>query len=468
MAPERLDRDTIVAPATPAGFGAIAIVRLSGPQAIPLLNRCFQSMSGGKAVNSFSHHRLVVGHFRTPDADEPIDEVMAVVMRAPHSFTGEDVAEIHCHGSPAIVAQIVEALCRAGARPAQPGEFTRRAFLNGRLDLAQAEAICDLVRSATSAASRLALRQLAGRLSERLAGVHRRLIDFGAEVEARLDFPDEEIAAADRRALGDLLDGAESELDALLRQGRRGRLFREGARIAIIGRPNVGKSSLLNALLGRERALVSPHPGTTRDSIECTLDLEGIAATVVDTAGWRAGQDEIERMGIERTESEMAAADLLIWVVDASEPVAGEDRAIAGRIAPLPAVVACNKSDLPSAFESATLQTLGFGAERICRVSALRREGIGGLEQRIVARLAGDEETRGGESPLVSNARHLALLETARAGVAEARRAFGEGVAGDLVMVDVRQALGALDAILGRSFSEEILDAVFARFCIGK
>lgn len=468
MAPERSDRDTLVAPATAAGFGAIAIVRLSGPQAIPLLNRCFHSMSGRKTVNTFPHRRLVLGTFRTADAAEPIDEVMAVVMRAPHSFTGEDVAEIHCHGSPAIVAQIVGELCRGGARPAQPGEFTRRAFLNGRLDLTEAEAICDLVTSATSAASRLALRQLAGGLSERLAEVHRRLIDFGAEIEARLDFPDEEIPEANRRALDDLLAGVASALDDLLSQGRRGRLFREGARIAIVGRPNVGKSSLLNALLGRERALVSPHPGTTRDTIECTLDLEGIATTVVDTAGWRASQNEIERMGIERTEGEMAVADLLVWVVDGSEPLTDEDRAIAERIAALPVVAVCNKSDLPSALESATLQVLGFDADRICRVSALRREGINDLEQRVVARLMRGQEARGGETPLVSNARHLALLEKARDGVVNARRAFGEAVSGDLVMVDIRRALGALDEILGRCFSEEILDAIFARFCIGK
>jgi len=468
MAAVPSSRDTIVAPATAAGTGAIAIIRLSGPKTRTLINTCFQPMGRKRTVNNFSHHRLVVGHFVSPGQNEPIDQVMVVLMHAPRSYTGEDVAEIHCHGSAAIVSQIVEELCRAGARPAQPGEFTRRAFENGRLDLAQAEAICDLVRSATLAAGRLALRQLTGQLSQRIAAIRQRLVDFAAEVEARLDFPDEEIEAADRKTLEDGLRRAGEALEALLRQGRRGRVFREGARVVLLGRPNVGKSSLLNALVGRERAIVSPHPGTTRDTIECTLDLEGIAATLVDTAGWRARCDEIERMGVERTEGEVAVADLLIWVVDASCPLTDEDRAIAERVAPLCSLVALNKSDLPPAIDGATIQPLDFAADRICRVSALTRQGIEELERRMVTLLIREQDERGGEEPLVSNARHLALLERAREAVGSALRAFRERVSGDLVMVDVRQALSALDEILGRRFDEEVLDAIFARFCIGK
>ena len=293
---EHSDRDTIVAPATAPGVGAIAIVRLSGPRAPALLKTCFDPIGKRQKVKLFRPRHLVVGDFKAPGESEPIDRVMAVVMPGPRSYTGEDVVEIHCHGSPAVVAQIVEALCRAGARPAQPGELTRRAFENGRIDLAQAEAVCDLVQSATAAAGRMALRQLTGHLSEHISETHRRLVGFAAEIEARLDFPEEEIEPAECQALEDDLKCAEAALEDLLRQGRHGRLFREGARIVIVGRPNVGKSSLLNALVGRERALVSPHPGTTRDTIECTIELEGIAATLVDTAGWRAARDEIERM----------------------------------------------------------------------------------------------------------------------------------------------------------------------------
>jgi len=468
MAERFSDHDTIVAPATSAGFGAIAIVRVSGPNVRTLLTNCFQPINRLLTVNKFPPRRLIVGHLLSPGGREPIDQVMAVFMPAPHSYTGEDVAEIHCHGSPVVVSQIVETLCRAGARLAQPGEFTRRAFENGRMDLAQAEAVCDLVRSATSAASRLALRQLAGQLSQRINEIRQWLVDFAAEMEARLDFPEEEIEPSSFQALGDILRGTDAALDNLVRQGRRGRLFREGARIALIGRPNVGKSSLLNALVGHERAIVSPHPGTTRDTIECTLDLEGIAVTLVDTAGWRAGRDEIERMGVERTEGEVAVADLLIWVVDASEPLAEEDRAIAERTGSLCCLVACNKTDLPSAIESATIQSLGFSPERVCRVSALTREGIRELEREVVALLIGDQETRGGETPLVSNARHLGLLERGRDAVRRAIGAFVSGLSGDLVLVDVRDALRALDEILGRHFDEEVLDAIFARFCIGK
>lgn len=460
--------DTIVAPATPPGHGAISIVRLSGPQSQALLSNHFKAITNRRAVNSFSHSRLVLGDFYSPGSAEPIDRVLAVMMYGPHSYTGEDVAEVHCHGSPAVVAQIVETLCRAGARPAQPGEFTRRAFLNGRIDLAQAEAICDLVRSATSAASRLAFRQLTGQLSEQVGRVRQHLVDVAAEMEARLDFPEEEIEPADRQRLESLLQSGTTALEDLLRQGRRGRVFRDGARIVLAGRPNVGKSSLLNALAGRERALVSPHPGTTRDTIECTLDIEGIPATLVDTAGWRAGRDEIERMGVERTDGELAGADLILWIVDASEPLNDEDTAIARRLAALPVIVVGNKSDLPSAMESGTIRMLGFAAQAMCRVSALRREGIGELEQQIVGFLMHNQERASGESPVVSNARHLTLLERAREAAGNATGALRNNLSGDLVMVDIRAALAPLDEILGRRFDEDVLDAIFSRFCIGK
>ncbi|MBM3335142.1 tRNA uridine-5-carboxymethylaminomethyl(34) synthesis GTPase MnmE, partial [Candidatus Sumerlaeota bacterium] len=387
-----LNDDTVVAPATAPGVGAIAIVRMSGPLALKLLKRFFHPIGRGRGVKSFQHRRLVLGDFVAPGDREPIDQVMAAVMRSPHSYTGEDVVEVYCHGSPAIVLEIVEALCHAGARLAQPGEFTRRAFENGRLDLTQAEAICDVVQSATSAASRMALRQLAGQLLQSIGGVRAWLIDFAAEVEARLDFPEDDIEPADQRRLDELLAQAESALAELVRQGRRGRVLREGARIVLVGRPNVGKSALLNALVGRERAIVSPHPGTTRDTIECTLDLEGIAVTVVDTAGWRASGDEIERKGVERTENEIAVADLIIWVVDRSEPLTDEDRAIAKRLLARPTVVACNKSDLPAALDSATIQSLGFDADRVVSVCALRSEGVADLERRVVAVLFGEEQ----------------------------------------------------------------------------
>lgn len=462
------DSDTIVAAATAAGPGAIAVVRLSGPRSRALLQKCFYRRSADETVNHFPHRRLVLGDFLEPGEEEPVDRVMAVLMPGPRSYTGEDVVEIHCHGSPAIVARIVDVLCRAGARPAQPGEFSRRAFVHGRIDLAQAEAVCDLVRSATDEAARLALRQLTGGLSRRLGEVHGWLVEFSAEIEARLDFPEEEIGEADRQALAGRLEQAGTALDDMLRQGRRGRCLREGVRIVLVGRPNVGKSSLLNALVGRERALVSPHPGTTRDTIECTLDLEGIAATLVDTAGWHAACSEIEHMGVERTQDEVEIADLLVWVVDGSQALTREDGAIAERIAALPVVVACNKSDLPPAVGDSMIEAAGFGADRICRVSALRVEGIDRLEQRVVALLLGGEKARDGETPLVSNARHLALIDRAREALQTASRAFDARLTGDLVMVDVRRALHALDEILGRRFDEEVLDRIFSRFCIGK
>jgi len=461
--------DTIVAQATAPGVGAIAVVRLSGPRSLEMLKRCFQPIGRRRNVNNFSHRKMVLGDLAALEDGRPVDRVLAVYMRAPHSYTGEDVVEIHCHGSPAVVARIIEIFRRLGARPAEPGEFTRRAFLNGRIDLPQAEAVADLVRSATAEAARLALGQLAGRLSERIEAAREELVSFAAEVEARLDFPEEEIEPADREALGCRLACARSEIEDLLRQGRRGRVFREGARIVIVGRPNVGKSSLLNALIGRERAIVSPHPGTTRDTIECTVDLGGVAATFVDTAGWRDARDEIERMGVERTEGEMAVADLLVWVVDASAELTDEDRSIAERIRLLPTVVACNKSDLPPAVERATIQQLGFDAGAIVSVSALRREGIEELEKRMWSALFGrDRSGAPGETPLVSNARHLALLERAREAVVQADRAFAEGRSGDLVMVDIRRAIGALDEILGRRFDQELLDRIFSQFCIGK
>lgn len=460
--------DTIVAPATGAGPGAIAIVRLSGSRARAFLTRCFKPIGGAKTVNHFSHRQLMLGDFCDPSGGGPIDRVMAVFMESPGTYSGEDMAEIHCHGSPALVARILDVLIAAGARPAEPGEFTRRAFKNGRIDLAQAEAVCDLVRSATDSAGRVALRQLAGGLSARIDEMRRGLIDVAAEIEARLDFPEEEIEEEDRKALESGLRRSLHAIEDLLREGRRGRVLREGVRVVLVGRPNVGKSSLLNALAGRERALVSPHPGTTRDTIECTIDLHGIAVTLVDTAGWRAASDEIERMGVERTESELEVADLLVWVVDAAAALSDEDRLISERIAGLPAVVACNKCDLPPAFGKEGLEALGVEAGRVCRLSATGGEGIDALERMIVERLIGAADEAAGEVPLISNVRHLELLERARESLAVALEAFGKGMSGDLVMVDVRGGLRASDEIVGREFDEEMLDAVFSRFCIGK
>lgn len=445
--------DTIAARSTAPGPGAIAIIRVDGSKGREILGSVFKPRG---SVSPLTAPRTAV-HGSFLDAGSAIDDGIAIFFPGPHSFTGNDLVELHCHGGSAIVRAMLALLARLGARPAEPGEFTRRAFLNGKMDLAQAEAVADLIRAETDAAARAARAQLAGNLSREIQSLRHRLIDLAAEIEARIDFPEEGIEEADLARLSSDFEAIASGLATLLASRGRGKLLREGARVVLVGSPNVGKSSLLNALARQDRAIVSPHPGTTRDTIECTIDLAGIAVTLIDTAGVRHSDEPIEQLGIERTRRAIEAADCLIEIRDAT-----------GRIPSLPReatsvrepdLIVFNKSDLSP----------GQAAPAGLQVSAVTGQGIPSLESALESLLLGESQnsSTGAESIAVSQ-RHALGLGRAAISLAEARRAWISDLGGELVMIDLRDALSALDEILGLTPNEAILDRIFERFCLGK
>ncbi len=447
--------DTIAAIATPVGSGGIGIVRLSGPQARSILAHIFRP--AGPLVPL----QLTYGHILDPQRGQTVDEVLVAYMPAPRTYTRQDVVEIDCHGGPVPLRRVLELCLAHGARLAGPGEFTLRAFLNGRIDLAQAEAVADVVAAKTEAGLRMAVAQLDGRLSSEIQGIRARLLPALAWVEASIDFEPDEVPAyeidpdlhAAAQALADLLSGAE-----------RGVVYREGIRTAIVGQPNVGKSSLLNALLRAERAIVTPIPGTTRDTLEETLNLHGIPLVLVDTAGIRADtRDMAEDMGVERSRAALAQADLALLVVDANRPIDGGDREIAALIGAKSAITVLNKTDLPV---RADVGDLLPGAP-VVEISALTGARVGALERAIEEVVFGGRVVAG-EPALVSSARHRDVLRRAQEGVQAAIDARAEGLPVDFVSIGLRGAVHALGEITGESVSETLLETIFSRFCIGK
>lgn len=462
--------DIIVAPATASGPGAIAIVRLDGPACWTVASRVIHSASNTPPK---PRHMTLVNLI---DADNArLDEAMIAWFPSPKSYTGNNLVEFYCHGSPAIVASLTDALQAAGARMARPGEFTERAFFNGRVDLAQAEGVANLVAARTRAAGRAALSQLRGALSIEVSVIHEILIDLAAEIEARIDFPEEEIEATDRQRMECAFGQAAYKLSTLITTARRGRLFRDGARVVIAGRPNAGKSSIFNALVGMERALVTPHPGTTRDTIEATLDVYGIPIVLIDTAGVRSeGAEEIETLGINRTMREIEMADLTLFVVDATSGPSDEDRHILSVVRQRPFLLVLNKIDLPDASNAETVKETLDPEKHLSlplplSVCALQNETLAGLERLLADNLMGDDEAAlSDETAIVTNQRHEERLRQSLVSLTIARQAFDAEASGEFIMVDLTDALQALAEILGVSIDEAILDRVFSRFCIGK
>ena len=455
--------DTIAAISTPLGVGGIGIVRLSGPQARGILEKIFRRRGGDKPLRS---HRFYLGEILRPRDQSAIDEVLAAFMEKPKTYTREDVAEIQAHGGPLILREILEAALRCGARPAGPGEFTRRAFLNGRIDLTQAEAVIDLIESKTRRSLDLANLQRRGRLGEEVKKIREGLADLLALLEAGIDFPEEEIPGLSGGDIQRRLRGSREKLDALLRTYDEGKVYRQGIAAVIIGRPNVGKSSLLNALLREDRAIVTPVPGTTRDVIEETANVRGIPLRIMDTAGLRHGRDEVEVEGVKRTRDRLAQADLVIWVVDGSEPLAAEDLAILPEVRGRKSVVVLNKNDLPRRLNQRELADALPGVPLVA-VSALRHSGIDLLEGAIRETVLDGPEDSSSEV-LLSNLRHKQALEKAREGLERALEASAANLPPEFISVDLGQALRALGEIVGETTPEDILDRIFSQFCIGK
>jgi len=392
---------------------------------------------------------------------EALDQALCLVMRGPRSFTGEDIVEFHCHGGPAIIRRTLEAVLEMGARLAAPGEFTRRAFLSGRIDLAQAEAVADMVAGETEAAIRAAARQLEGGLSQRLEDLRRTLMETLALLEAGVDFSEhEDVRSISREELEERLDAVICSLAKLVDDAGRGRLLREGARLVIAGRPNVGKSTLMNSLLRKERVIVTPEPGTTRDIVEEVMEIGGVPVRMLDTAGIRAHAGDIEKLGVDLAKGAVRDADFVIMMIDGSSELTEDDRLLAEMVE-APAIVAINKSDLPATVSEEEAGQL-FPHSAIVRISALQGDGLDGLETALSRLMATGE----GERPLVTNARHEEALKRTREAVERAHKVSGESE--EFIASDIRQALESLGEITGETVTDEVLDHIFSRFCVGK
>jgi tRNA modification GTPase len=446
--------DTIVAIATPPGRGGIGVVRLSGPDAARIAHALT-----GRSEPFVPRHATFARIVDESAIGAAIDHTIVTWFAAPHSYTGDDVIEISGHGSPVLLQRIVACAVGAGARLAEPGEFTLRAYLNGRLDLAQAEAVADLVDAVTPLQARAALDQLEGTLTTAIARVDAALFDLAARLEASLDFPEEGFHFVTPDVAADELSRVASDLAALAREGRAGRVVREGRLVVIAGRPNAGKSSLFNALAGADRAIVTAFPGTTRDMLTERVDIGGLAITLVDTAGLRESPDAIEVEGILRARQAQQVAALTIVVIDHSAPLADEDLEIV-RGAGLTAVVVAAKGDLPPAWDLDAVQ------RGVVEVSALTGEGVDALRRRIVSVLTDREELR--DAPAISNLRHVALVERAHDALMHAIGLLAEGATEELVLTDINAARRSLEEITGTRTADDLLHHIFSKFCVGK
>lgn len=450
--------DTIVAIATPAGRGGIGVVRISGPEAVRIVS-ALVDRDEPLVPRHATFARIVEP--RGTGVGRPIDQVVLTWFAQPHSYTGQDVVEVSGHGSPVLLRRIVELAMAAGARLAEPGEFTLRAYLSGRLDLAQAEAVADLIDAVTPLQARAAMDQLEGTLTETIGRIDAALFDLAARLEASLDFPDEGFHFVTRDDTSVEIRRLRDDLDRLAKEGRAGRVVREGRLVVIVGRPNAGKSSLFNALVGAARAIVTEIPGTTRDLLTERVDVGGLLVTLVDTAGIRDTGDAVEVEGVDRARRAQEIAALSLVVVDGSTALSADDqRLVAGT--GTPRLVVVSKSDLPEAWNVTGVAP----AEETVRVSALTGEGLDRLRECVVAALVGRDELR--DAPAISNVRHLALVDAARDAVDRAGAAVASGVTEELVLTDLAAARHALEEITGRRTPEDLLEHIFARFCVGK
>jgi tRNA modification GTPase len=451
--------DTIVALATPQGIGAIGVIRVSGKETFNILNRLFPS----KDLHVQSSHTLQVGFLK--EGEQVLDEVVLSLFKSPRSYTGEDVIEISCHGSPYIQEQVINAITKLGARLAKPGEFTQRAFLNGKLDLAQAESVADLIASNTEASRKTALHNMRGGFSSDLKQLREQLIRFSAMIELELDFSQEDVEFADRTALKNLIDELDTSIQQLIKSFSLGNVIRNGVQVAIIGKPNAGKSTVLNALLNENRAIVSDIAGTTRDTIEEIININGILFRLVDTAGIREHtSDIIEQIGVEKSLEKMNASDIVLYLFDVNETTVEELKAFEETLMAknIQYLLVANKTDTAN---PDTIKTMDHGPRTI-HISAKTNTGIDLLKHALTQKaISGDVNT---EATIVTNARHHDALLKLSQSLTDVRNGMNDHIPGDLLALDIRQCLHYLGLITGEITNEDQLDFIFSKFCIGK
>ncbi|KKB37470.1 tRNA uridine-5-carboxymethylaminomethyl(34) synthesis GTPase MnmE [Bacillus thermotolerans] len=461
-----MDFDTIAAISTPSGEGAIAIVRLSGEEAVEIADRVFQSPSK-KSLTEMTSHTIHYGHLIDPKTGNVVEEVMLSLMKGPKTFTREDVVEINCHGGLVSVNRVLQLVLAQGARLAEPGEFTKRAFLNGRIDLSQAEAVMDLIRAKTDRAMNVALNQMEGRLSKLIRQLRQEILETLAHIEVNIDYPEyDDVEEMTHKVLLEKAAFVQKEIKKLLQTAEQGKILREGLSTVIIGRPNVGKSSLLNALVHENKAIVTDIPGTTRDVIEEYVNVRGVPLRLVDTAGIRETEDIVERIGVERSRQVLKEADLILLVLNYSDELTEEDEKLFQAVEGMDVIVLVNKTDLPQKIDMERVKELARD-KKLVTASLLEEKGIDELEEAI-ASLFFSGSIEAGDMTYVSNARHIALLNQALTSITEAIDNTEAGTPIDIVQIDLTRTWELLGEIIGESVHESLIDQLFSQFCLGK
>ncbi|MBD6826981.1 tRNA uridine-5-carboxymethylaminomethyl(34) synthesis GTPase MnmE [Staphylococcus aureus] len=459
-----MDLDTITSISTPMGEGAIGIVRLSGPQAVEIADKLYK---GKHLLNDVPSHTINYGHIIDPESKEVVEEVMVSVLRAPKTFTREDIIEINCHGGILTINRVLELTMTYGARMAEPGEFTKRAFLNGRIDLSQAEAVMDFIRSKTDRASKVAMNQIEGRLSDLIKKQRQSILEILAQVEVNIDYPEyDDVEDATTEFLLEQSKEIKQEINRLLDTGAQGKIMREGLSTVIVGKPNVGKSSMLNNLIQDNKAIVTEVAGTTRDVLEEYVNVRGVPLRLVDTAGIRETEDIVEKIGVERSRKALSQADLILFVLNNNEALTQEDYTLYEVVKNEDVIVIVNKMDLEQNIDINEVKDM-IGDTPLIQTSMLKQEGIDELEIQIRDLFFG-EEVQNQDMTYVSNSRHISLLKQARQTIQDAIDAAESGVPMDMVQIDLTRTWEILGEIIGETASDELIDQLFSQFCLGK
>ena len=459
-----MDLDTITSISTPMGEGAIGIVRLSGPQAVEIADKLYK---GKHLLNDVPSHTINYGHIIDPESKEVIEEVMVSVLRAPKTFTREDIIEINCHGGILTINRVLELTMTYGARMAEPGEFTKRAFLNGRIDLSQAEAVMDFIRSKTDRASKVAMNQIEGRLSDLIKKQRQSILEILAQVEVNIDYPEyDDVEDATTEFLLEQSKEIKQQINRLLDTGAQGKIMREGLSTVIVGKPNVGKSSMLNNLIQDNKAIVTEVAGTTRDVLEEYVNVRGVPLRLVDTAGIRETEDIVEKIGVERSRKALSQADLILFVLNNNEALTQEDYTLYEVVKNEDVIVIVNKMDLEQNIDINEVKDM-IGDTPLIQTSMLKQEGIDELEIQIRDLFFGGE-VQNQDMTYVSNSRHISLLKQARQTIQDAIDAAESGVPMDMVQIDLTRTWEILGEIIGETASDELIDQLFSQFCLGK